>query len=254
MKKILLILTMIGFTLSGFGQERNEKLQKRAERDTPPRTTQTQPPQTVIVQPTPYYNPYAFGGNRYAYRNPYSRRRMRTNPPIVVGPQPQRIRRDDGVFGFQTTLGVYEGSHPTLGFRILSGNDKFIGIFGYEASARNPYSHYNNISIVDVEGWEDEFIGDFKTTNTIELGMALHMDGNLYTTLIGYGTTNKEYLGYFDEEFVLSPNGEYSINGYTKTVTGLQMGIAHRTKITIVSLNLGLLGPKRLAMGIGIIL
>lgn len=262
MKNILMIL-LIGFaSLSAFSQstERSEKLGKVAERNSPPPRQNSNPPQqTVIVQPTPYYNPYYTPyRNPYSWNRRYSRRRGVVLPPpqpMIYQPRPQRERMDNGTdFGLMTTLGVYEGSRPTIGLRFLLGGEDYYGIFGWEASARNPYSHYNNISIIDVEGWEDESIGEFTTTNTLELGMGIHMRDGLYATVIGYGTTNREYFAFMDEEYVLSPNGQYSINGQTKTLTGLQMGIAHRSRRTIVSAELGLLGPKRLSMGIGLFL
>ena len=85
-------------------------------------------------------------------------------------------------------------------------------------------------------------------------GIGINITKGLYTTVIGYGTTNREYLAFMDEEYVLSPNGKYSINGQTKTLNGLQIGMSYRSKRTITSMDLGLLGPKRLSMGIGLIL
>ena len=267
MKKILtlVLVLLIGTPMFSQSTERQEKLGKVAERNNPQTNQNTTPPQTVIVQPTPYYNPYT-GFNpytgRYYRRNQRSLfRRYPSVPPPAPLPypyesSPQLVARPERniKFGLMTTLGAYEGSKPTIGMRFLLGNKSTYGLFGWEASARNPYSHYDNISIIDVESWEDESVGVFNTTNTFELGLGTHMDNNLYVNFIGYGTTKREYLAFMDEEYVLSPNGQYSINGQTKTLTGLQIGIAHRSRRTIVSTELGLLGPKRLSMGIGLFL
>ena len=255
MKKLILFVVCVFFTHTTFAQsERDQKINKKVERDNPLPPQNTKPPQSVIVQPTPYYNPYY-----NPYRNTYPLYQRYNRPSVIIPPQPltyqNNPRRESNVdFGLMTTLGFYNSSRPTIGLRGTLGGENYYGIFGWEASARNPYSHYNNISILDVEGWDDESIGKFTTTNTLELGIGINITKGLYTTVIGYGTTKREYLAFMDEEYVLSPNGKYSINGQTKTLNGLQIGMSYRSKRTITSMDLGLLGPKRLSMGIGLIL
>ena len=230
MKKLILFVVCVFFTHTTFAQsERDQKINKKVERDNPLPPQNTKPPQSVIVQPTPYYNPYY-----NPYRNTYPLYQRYNRPSVIIPPQPltyqNNPRRESNVdFGLMTTLGLYNSSRPTIGLRGTLGGENYYGIVGWEASARNPYSHYNNISILDVEGWDDESIGKFTTTN-------------------------REYLAFMDEEYVLSPNGKYSINGQTKTLNGLQIGMSYRSKRTITSMDLGLLGPKRLSMGIGLIL
>lgn len=258
MKKIILLVCLV-FTYTTLAQsERNQKLNKVAEKNSPQPRQNISSPQPIIIQPNPYLHPHRnLYGNRY---NTY--RRYGWGRGVMIPPQPiiynnppakERVRRNIDI-GLMATLGLYDVSRPTVGLRFLLGGEQYYGIFGLEASARNPYSHYSNITIVDVDEWEDTSVGQFTTTNTIELGMGIVLRDGLYVNIIGYGTTNRKYLAFMDEEYVLSPNGEYSINGETKTLTGFQMGVSHRGKRTIISMDMGLLGPKRLSMGVGLIL
>lgn len=261
MKKLLTLLFISFVSISAICQstERNQKLNKVVEKNSPPPRQNISSPQPVIVQPNPYVHPYGnLYGNPYRYNRRYGwgrRSMIIPSQPIIYHNTPTRGRVNRNIdIGLMTTLGIYDESRPTVGLRFLSGGKQYYGIFGLEASARNPYSHYNNITIVDVDEWEDTSVGQFTTTNTIELGMGIVLRDGLYVNIIGYGTTNRKYLAFMDEEYVLSPNGQYSINGETKTLTGLQLGVSRRTKRTIISMDLGLLGPKRLSIGMGLLL
>jgi len=266
-----LIILFLLFPLVCFSQsEVDEKVRKRSERNVP--SISTSENTTVIIpnsQPTIIY-PY---NNLY---NPY-------NPYIPYSTRP--FRNTSGYYGndyysghsgyrkpstFETRLGLVGGlsSPSSIGMYGTFGNELFLYL-SYEGSKTSDYEHYDNITYIDVVGWDDEKIDEFEryTSFTVGIGGEItddisHFAGvNLnkvdkdlvffdeferYTSFtVGIGgeitddishfagvNLNKvdKDLVFFDEFLILSDNGEYSINDTTKRDFGLVYGALFNIK------------------------
>jgi hypothetical protein len=252
MKNILFLLC-ISFGISLSSQtERDQKIQKRVERDNPSSST-IRPP---VVTPSPYYGPGRFpyqpyyGPYRPWYNNRYYRNSFYYGSVPVVASRSRVARENDPVFGFGLVSSIIADAPSTVGVRMLIGG-KYVYLFGnYQFSKMNPHSHFDNITLVDVINWNDQYQESVTTNVSWDLGVGMRINKIVYPTVSIGNNKVREYLVYFDETGVLSPNGLYSINGRDKQIFSLTTGVDfHVNKYLIINTGFGVGGPSRLVIG-----
>lgn len=245
MKKIFLFLGLI-FTVSVFSQtERNQKIEKRVERDAP--SPSIPPPYVVTPRPYvgPYYRPYQPWYNNRYYRNSFY-----YGAAPLAGSRTRPYRESDLIFGLGIVSSIMIDEPSTLGIRMMMGG-KYLYIFGnYQYSNMNPHSHYDNITLVDVISWNDDYRQSITTNINWDLGVGMRINKHIYPTVSVGNNKIREYLVYFDELRVLSEDGLYSINGGEKDIFSLTAGVDfHLNKYVVINTALGVAGPPRLTLG-----
>lgn len=248
MNKFLVLFLLIPISL--FSQnEVDEKVRKRSQRSVPSYSSPSEG-NTVFIpnnQPTVIY-PY---NNFY---NPY-------NPYIPYNVNRSRYYGNDYYNGhsgyrkpsnFDTRLGLVGGlSTPSsIGLYGTIGRDNFIYL-SYEGSKISEYEHYDNISYEDVVSWNDTYVGDFEryTSFTVAIGNELFENVSHYAG-VNLSKVDKD-LVFFDELFILSNNGEYSINDTTKRDFGLVYGLLFDIKKFSVGPSVYFLGNTRINLNLG---
>jgi hypothetical protein len=114
----------------------------------------------------------------------------------------------------------------------------------------NPHSHYDNITLVDVISWNDDYRQSITTNINWDLGVGMRINKHIYPTVSVGNNKIREYLVYFDELRVLSEDGLYSINGGEKDIFSLTAGVDfHLNKYVVINTALGVAGPPRLTLG-----
>jgi len=250
MKKLLILVVCLFFTHTIFSQtERDQKIQKRVERDNPtPRVSGGSTPTVGTPQPyygsyyNPYYNPYRRNRwDRRYYRNP----RVYTPAPVVVSGGNQQPMFAMGLIG-----SIMIDQPSSLGVRMNVGGRQMYVFGSFAVSGNNPYSHYDNITLLDVIDWGDEYKFDFNRTSMWDVGIGMRINDKVYPT-VAIGSTNiRSYMVYYDELKVLSSDGYYSINGSRKEVFSLTVGVDfHINDYVIINTGLGVSGPPKIVVG-----
>jgi len=274
--KILFFLTfwLISLTVEGQNREQSEKLQKREQKHRHTyggrenRNLHTVP-RTRIIPYTPsfYYNPYN-------YVNPWNRWDLYypapiypgASPRIYVNPSPRiyedvptsivpsiRLPRNNTSF-FAAGLNIPLRINPAnVGFGIyMAGGRETFFLFSFDATGTNPYEYYPNISKYDVMRWNDAYVGRELEAYSYTFGGGRKV-GDAYPYVALTLLDEKNYLVYFDETYILSNSGRYSITDDEKNKKyALTIGTMYR--IGSLSLNASLNTRGALGAGFGFIL
>lgn len=253
MKKIILFAVYLFFTHITLAQsERDFKVQKRVERDTPMNRT----PRPSSGSPSPYigpgwdpYRPY-YGSYQPWYNNRYYRNSFYYGTVPVAMSRSRPNRQNDIMFGIGIVSTIMVDEPSTVGVRMMIGG-KYIYLFGnYQYSKMNPHSHYDNITLENVISWNDYFRETVTTNVNWDLGIGMRINKKLYPTVSVGNNKVREYLVYYDDYRVLSENGLYSINGGEKDLFSLTAGVdLHLNKFVVLNTALGIAGPARLTIG-----
>jgi len=227
MNKLLTLFLLLPIICIG-QSEVDDKVRKRSERNIP--SFNSSDNTTIIVpntQPTVIY-PY---GNFYNPYNPYSVRPFRNTSGYYGDDYYNGHSSYKKPSPFKTRLGLIGGlsSPSSVGMYGTFGNDLFLYL-SYEGSKISDYEHYDNISYIDVIGWDDEKIDEFEryTSFTIGIGGDITEDISHFAG-VNLNKVDKD-LVFFDEFLILSDNGEYSINDTTKRDFGLVYGVLFNIK------------------------
>jgi len=227
MNKLLTLFLLLPIICIG-QSEVDDKVRKRSERNIP--SFNSSDNTTIIVpntQPTVIY-PY---GNFYNPYNPYSVRPFRNTSGYYGDDYYNGHSSYKKPSSFKTRLGLIGGlsSPSSVGMYGTFGNDLFLYL-SYEGSKISDYEHYDNITYIDVIGWDDEKIDEFEryTSFTIGIGGDITEDISHFAG-VNLNKVDKD-LVFFDEFLILSDNGEYSINDTTKRDFGLVYGLLFNIK------------------------
>ena len=227
MNKLLTLFLLLPIICIG-QSEVDDKVRKRSERNIP--SFNSSDNTTIIVpntQPTVIY-PY---GNFYNPYNPYSVRPFRNTSGYYGDDYYNGHSSYKKPSSFKTRLGLIGGlsSPSSVGMYGTFGNDLFLYL-SYEGSKISDYEHYDNITYIDVIGWDDEKIDEFEryTSFTIGIGGDITEDISHFAG-VNLNKVDKD-LVFFDEFLILSDNGEYSINDTTKRDFGLVYGVLFNIK------------------------
>lgn len=269
MRRILLLVVCVLFTYTTFAQSESEqKVQKRVERDNPPPrvTTPSNPP--VIVNPnpgiyySPYYGPYNYQPYRYgrnSYR--YGSRNYRNNnryypqspppPPVAVAPLRTKKKKNDELVAFGLVSSLSADYPSPFGIRMSAGSQQLYFFGNYQLTRSNRVSHYDNITLADVIGWEDTYERTNKSVTKWDVGIGMTATHPIHPTLSFGVITITDYLVYYDELKLLSNSGLYSINGGKQTSGTVTIGVdVFLSDGVILNTGLGLVGPPNLTLGL----
>lgn len=226
MQRLIIVLMLLLPALTTAQSEQEQKLQKRAERDQP-RTTPSQPDQTIYVTPTYVpQNPFWFNRQRSIYSQPRYRDWHYDDRSEYTGQSKQ------SAFDIQLSLGlsldVSATDMPTVfGLYAALGSSNFQIYGGWGTSTQNPYPHYPNITLEDVTNWNDEFHSFQDEIRCIPLGARIKHTNNLYH-IIGINLIDKQRnLVYRDELNILTAESDdnlYTIIGNQEQWTNLTIG------------------------------
>lgn len=257
MKKLILFVVCLFFTHTTFAQsERDQKIQKRVERDNPRPPSPKSSTTPVVRTPNQYYNPYHnpyfdpyprfYGTNRWDDRRFHQDRRVYTQGPVVVN-----RRKQQQTFALGLISSVMIDAPSTLGVRMNVGGKQMYVFGSFAVSSSNPYDHYDNITLLDVSIWGDEYKFDFNRTTMWDIGVGMRINDRVYPT-VSIGSTNvRTYMVHFDDLGALSNDGYYTINGSRKEIFSLTAGVDfHVNNFVIINTGAGLSGPPKLVLGI----
>lgn len=241
-----------------FGQERQQKEAAREQRNSPPPSSNATP----RVPPV--------GGNIY-YPPPIRRGDLGWNTPFVQTPwtwrgwgaplygydfwtpgiyydrwgyrNPSRVyhydngRRDTVrgrslrfSFGVQASTGNHAGAFLTLGDRAY-----FIAEYN-QIFQKDESLFYPNLTRDRVLPWNDQRLEDIRRGRTFYFGFGKKIARTGIHALVGIGSFEKRYQ-FFDELYVLSNNGKYSITEFKENFVTIKIGALHDLKRVTLKLD-----------------
>ncbi len=223
---LLLFLPLLVLSQS----ERDDKIKKRSERNNRPSTTTTitESSTPVFVPQNNFYNPYN-PYNQYTPYRPYYPTRIRGNDNGIFNRRNSNNQVDSNRKPLNVSLGFTVGVgrellSPSSGLFLTLGGETFLYL-SYESSSDSPYEHYDNITFEEVMSWGDEKVDEFESYSSFGIGVGGELYKNIsqYAGISIYGRDRD--LVYYDEYFLLSDNGEYSINDKDETNFNLIYGL-----------------------------
>lgn len=242
MKNILLTLVFL-IPLIGFSQSEEyiEKSQKRSEK--------------YFNNQRNYYNPYLFRPywspiyTPSLYRPYYPNQNTNDLKTISIHIGFSNSFNTNPLFQYPSTNTTK--SPYSFGVYMSFKGDNMVTLFDIEVSSQNPHKHYNNIGLGNVQYWNDEFMGEFTELFDFGIGLGPKLSDNFYPFIMGSIIGSKSYLIYFDETYVLSNNGKYTINGIESFDFNLGPGLLFNYKFFEIKTNYDLMTPKRFNVGLG---
>ena len=227
--------------------EKDEKIRKRSERNTP---STNYVESTPVFVPSPVQPPVFYPNNYYSSWNPYVPYRRRN----VSGYYGDDYYSGNGTpFNLKGRLGftVSPNKLPSVGLYGTLGGETFIYL-SYEGSSQSEYEHYGNISFEEVMSWEDEQIDTFEKYRSFSIGVGGVFMGNLSQFAGVNLSTLKTDLVFYDELLILSSNGEYSITDKLENDFSLMYGLLYDyNKVTFGS-SVYFLGDTRFNLSVGV--
>lgn len=228
MKKILLILMLILPTL---GLSQNTEISKTIKRNQNFMWNRT------YISPIwyPRIYPNYFIGPTYYYPNTINRT-TKTYPNLNLS------------VGLNLPI-LYNESKVGFGVYMTFGKE-IVFITSFDMISINPYIHYSNISYRDVLSWGDKYMGKEYENYSTNFGIGKRF-GNFvpYVSLFIFSQT--EYWVYFDDTYILSNSGYYTIYADRRNKIGpafgtlydinkLQLNVNFNPQRNIISLGVGM--------------
>lgn len=122
------------------------------------------------------------------------------------------------------SFGVSYNKSPEFGMWGTLGREMYF-ITEYSMSYQKDNStYYPNITRDEVISWKDKRLNDYVKSNLFSLGVGKRLNKTFgLHAQIGFGSNTVRQV-YFDEFYVLSNNGKYSIKDYSENITTLKIG------------------------------
>jgi len=241
------LILICSFVASGQSKEIQSKLQKRNQ------NYGTFIPRTYYEPLNPYffpeYNPY-FYSPIYPWYSP------RVLIPDVTYPGIGGISRSSSTRNTNSffTLGLNLPYRPTtndigVGMFMAGGKDNFF-IFSLDVIGSNPYPYYSNISKYEATSWGDAYLGKESETFSYSIGGGRRFN-NFYPYVAVSILSTDNYLIYWDDTYILSSTGRYTIDGVSNTQVGATFGFLVRAEN--ISLNFSGSSTSVISGGVGFI-
>lgn len=270
MRKSILLVVCVFFTLTTFAQsEREQKIQKVEEKRSNANTSTNSNTNSYNQG---YQNGYNNGyndrswNNRYRtpyYYNPYdvgyypywnTNRRwdnrnyvMTTDNDLVLSNTTKPMRVSFGVLMerdiFQSQLSPY----------IILGGKSFM-IIQYHMTLPLIYPYYDNIATWEVQNWGDESAGNVEVKGDFSIGAGRTLDRFSPFATVGI-TSRKRYDAYYDELYVLSStnqNGIYLINKQKSVNMSIRAGFLYHWEYLEIITQARYDGRLGIGMGLGL--
>jgi hypothetical protein len=234
-----------GFTPSTFNNSPqlrsnfyDERQQKYSERDYN-RPRPTKPGSNVIIGPG-FYDPYwdfgwgfnrwgmwgapMFGFNYYSpgfYRDQWGYR------------QPMRIYhyengKKDTIRGKKTPIsfGLQTSTINEIGGFLTIGNRDYFIVDFSSKNSKNKSIYYPEITVDQVIVWNDKKLSDIEEGWSLYMGLGKRYKRTGVHFMLGY-VSQRDYYQYFDETYILSNNGKYSIDNFSRDFISAKIGVVH---------------------------
>lgn len=123
-----------------------------------------------------------------------------------------------GSFGLQYGINNELGVWATLGKKVY-----FIVDFSKNTN-RGVSTYYPLLTLDKVLPWSDRRLSDEINTSLFSVGLGKKINKNVGLHIsLGFGSEERRFK-FYDEMYILSNNGQYSIPNYRKTTTTMKMG------------------------------
>lgn len=171
--------------------------------------------------------------------------------------QPARIYyydngRVDTIRGKATRIsfGIQYSTNKSIGGFVTIGNKGYF-IADYSTFfQKDESSYYPDLTKDKVIPWGDQKLEDLYSGGTLYLGAGKRFARTGFHVMLGFGRETKRYQ-FFDELFILSNNGKYSIANYTDNFTTIKFGVIHDFKRASIKIDLDPI-RKNTSFGLGI--
>jgi len=176
--------------------------------------------------------------DRWGYRNPYRAYHYEDGKVDTIRGKATRVS-----FGIQ-------GSNKIAGGWITIGNKGYF-IADYSQFIQNDEStYYPYLTMDKVIPWNDQKLEDLISGNAFYLGAGRRIGRTGIHAMLGFAHEVKK-LQFFDEYYVLSNNGKYSILSSDQRFIGVKYGIIHDFKRVSLKIDYEAV-RKRIYLGIGV--
>jgi hypothetical protein len=184
-----------------------------------------------------YWTP-GFYYDSWGYRNPYRVYHYSGGKADTIKGKPTRVS-----FGIQ-------GSKNMAGAWLTIGNKGYF-IVDYSQFIQNDEStFYPQLTMDKVIPWGDQKLENLQSGYNFYAGLGKKFGRTGLHAMVGFGREKEKYQ-FFDEMFVLSNNGKYSILASDQNRIGTKLGMIHDFKRATLKFDYDLT-RKRLFAGIGI--
>jgi hypothetical protein len=171
--------------------------------------------------------------------------------------QPARIYyydngRADTIRGKATrvSFGIQYSTDKKIGGFLTIGNKGYF-IADYSAAFQKDEStYYPDLTKDKVIPWGDQKLEDLYSGGVLYLGAGKRFARTGFHVMVGLGRETKRYQ-FFDEMFILSNNGKYSILNYTDNFTTIKFGVIHDFKRASIKIDLDPI-RKNTSIGLGL--
>jgi len=171
--------------------------------------------------------------------------------------QPARIYyydngRTDTIRGKATrvSFGIQYSTNKNIGGFITVGNKGYF-IADYSTFfQKDESSYYPDLTKDKVIPWGDQKLEDLYSGGALYLGAGKRFARTGFHVMVGFGRETKRYQ-FFDEMFILSNNGKYSILNYTDNFTTIKFGLIHDFKRASIKIDLDPI-RKNTSIGLGV--
>lgn len=171
--------------------------------------------------------------------------------------QPARIYyydngRADTIRGKATrvSFGIQYSTNKNIGGFVTVGNKGYF-IADYSTFFQKDESlYYPDLTKDKVIPWGDQKLEDLYSGGALYLGAGKRFARTGFHVMVGFGRETKRYQ-FFDEMFILSNNGKYSILNYTDNFTTIKFGVIHDFKRASIKIDLDPI-RKNTSIGLGL--
>ena len=171
--------------------------------------------------------------------------------------QPARIYyydngRADTIRGKATrvSFGIQYSTNKNIGGFITVGNKGYF-IADYSTFfQKDESSYYPDLTKDKVIPWGDQKLENLYSGGALYLGAGKRFARTGFHVMVGFGRETKRYQ-FFDEMFILSNNGKYSILNYTDNFTTIKFGVIHDFKRASIKIDLDPI-RKNTSIGLGV--
>lgn len=156
------------------------------------------------------------------------------NPARIYHYEQGRI---DTIKGKPTKISFgVQGTKNMAGAWITIGNKGYFIADYSQFVQRDESIFYRDLTMDKVIPWKDERLEDLNSGNVFYFGLGKKFRRTGIHTMIGFGRERKKYQ-FFDELYVLSNNGKYSIPILDQNYIGVKFGILHDFKRVTLKLD-----------------
>lgn len=231
--KLLLFIVCTVISISSNAQTENNEVQQKLN-------IRSEQLLRNSVNSRPNYIQYNFINPVY---NPY-RTFVHTAPPPK--------ERELSLFSIGLTSSYSYNQPVTLGMYFTIKGDELIFLCNIETSSSPNTPYYDNIANQYIEYWNDEFLGVQNKVTDIGFGLGKNIHNKYFPYLHFSAINYREYVMYFDETYVLSSTGRYSIPGNYYTDINFGVGFLYQISVVELKTELDIIGRSRINLGIGI--